>query len=383
MHDVCVIIPCFNGPQMLREAITSAVANAVTPFHLVISDDGSRDVAMVEYLERLSHQQYTVLHHEGQRGFPHNVNFAVKQTSEPFICLLNSDTKACTNWLRAMMAEMEDPTVGVVGVKLVYPKNLDAPHANCIQHCGVAFDSSGCPYHIWRGIPKDAPEANQRRELNAVTFACALIRRTSWNEVGGLDEGYVGGQFEDIDFCLASRSLGWKVVYTPKAVLYHREHGSGEDVANKTAEPNLRRLHQKWPKLLSDERLFQPFSWASLREPKVIEEMANMLHAFRVHYWREWETYPLAKLMREIGYYGLTDKEREVLRKQARTMGAMLWETCNKLEEGQDAIGDHPDGGDADGQPATVPVRTDAAEPQGLRGDRVGERKPVVISTHH
>jgi GT2 family glycosyltransferase len=341
MPDVVVIIPTYNGAHMLRQAIECADPNAGIPHRLVISDDDSPDPEMRGYLERLA-SKYTVLYHKGTRGFPHNVNFAVSHTTEPFICLLNSDTRACRFWLREMMAEMSDPMVGIVGAKLIYPKDATNGYGDCIQHCGVARDSVGQHYHIWRGAPRDAPEANERREINAVTFACALIRRTCWDAVGGLDERFVGGQFEDIDFNLSARQLGWKVIYTPKAELYHREHGSGEDFVKATAVPNRKRLRDKWPNLTSDERLFMPFSWDSIYDKRLLDEIAGLIHGF--------QSQAVAKTQgpdgtwhglhyQDTGYIALTEKEKKPLRDAAREVVRLLQMTYSRRarEEGERA----------------------------------------------
>jgi len=332
MPDVTVIIPVFNGAHMLRAAIETAHANACIPHHLVISDDDSTDSEMRAYLERLA-SSWTVLYHKGTRGFPHNVNFAVSHTTEPFICLLNSDTRACRFWLKEMMAEMEDPTVGIVGAKLIYPKDATNGYPDCIQHCGVARDSVGQHYHIWRGAPRDAPEANERREINAVTFACVLIRRTCWDAVGGLDEGFIGGQFEDIDFNIRARQLGWKVIYTPKAELYHREHGSGEDFAKATAAPNRKRLRDKWPNLTSDERLFMPFSWDSIYDKRLLDELAGLIHGFQSQavlktQGQDGTWYGLH--YQDTGYIALTEKEKEPLRDAAREIVRLMQTTYSR-----------------------------------------------------
>ncbi|MDR4472164.1 MAG: hypothetical protein MRJ92_05780 [Nitrospira sp.] len=60
---------------------------------------------------------------------------------------------------------------------------------------------------------------SRRRELQCVTAACMLVRRTVFEQAGGFDEGYRNG-FEDVDLCLKIKKLAWKIVYQPKSVLY-------------------------------------------------------------------------------------------------------------------------------------------------------------------
>ena len=83
-----------------------------------------------------------------------------------------------------------------------------------------------------------------------------LIRREAWEKVGGFDTAYVGGQYEDMDFCLSVGAAGYKVVYEPAAVLYHYEHGSGEEHVYASSERNRELLLKKWPHVPCDEKLF-------------------------------------------------------------------------------------------------------------------------------
>jgi GT2 family glycosyltransferase len=281
-----VIIPSYNKPLLLRTTIHSATANAHYPHQIVVSDDESPDGDMKGYLERLRRDlQVRVLsHNTAPHGFPHNVNFAVREVGgeADVVVLLNPDTKACGGWLAEMMKEFEDPDVGVVGAKLVYPKDAGHGMADCIQHAGVAFDSAGSPYHIWRGVNKHDPEVNTRREINCVTFACAGIRMKTWKELGGLDEDFVGGQFEDVDFNLRARAAGWKVVYQPKCELYHIEHGSAFPAFNEATQVNFARLHRKWPNMTSDEYLFRPFQWSLITDEGFMAQAAKLFHTTRV-----------------------------------------------------------------------------------------------------
>ncbi len=76
---------------------------------------------------------------------------------------------------------------------------------------------------------------NSRREFQAVTAACMLVRKEIFEEVGGFDQDFVNG-FEDVDMCLKIRELGKKVIYQPQSCLYHLESQSqgrkNHDVVN-------------------------------------------------------------------------------------------------------------------------------------------------------
>lgn len=272
-----VIIPVYNGLDLLKKCIVAVRSNTHIDYELLVADDNSPDTGIKRYCKK---ERIPIIQNgSGTQGFPHNCNWAAKQSDSEFICLLNSDTEVMSGWLGAMKDEMYEPSVGIVGAKLIYPMEKGDPWGGTIQHAGVARNGRGMPYHIHRGISPRARCVNVLTECNAVTFACALIRRKTWDDLGGLDEGYVGGQFEDISFCWTARDAGWRVIYTPRAVALHLEHGAGEEFVSKTSLANGKRLIEKFGVLPSDEHLFQGDSLKPLWDK--IDDMAALCH-----YWR-------------------------------------------------------------------------------------------------
>lgn len=316
-----VIIPVYNQPELTKACVKSVKASTFMEYNLVIADDNSPDPNMRWATAGCK----VIFNKSGTQGFPHNCNYAASKTKGEFILLLNNDTIARPLWIDAMCAEMDDPSVGIVGAKLIYPASHK--YGNCIQHAGVARNKHSMPYHIWRGSSPSYPPANQRRELNAVTFACALIRRKLWEELGGLCEDYVGGQWEDMDFCNRARQAGWRIVYQPNAVLYHYEHGSGEDFVELSTKTNRQLYFERWRHLGSDEYLFNTQSL-----PDKLEEVAPIVHQLRARSL----TYLLQNLSREhidrctnvsrLPYKNLPPQEQDISRNMAETLLTRLGE---------------------------------------------------------
>ena len=167
---------------------------------------------------------------------------AAAATGEQFV-FLNNDTEVHPNWLEPLVALLDDPEVGAVGSKLLYPDGT-------IQHCGVvlledAMDSDRFMATHWlAGSPGDADLTNQLRQFQVVTAACVLIRRAAFEEVGGFDERYWNG-YEDIDLCLKLGERGWKVMYEPASVVTHIESASGSERFRLT-DQNVARLMSRW-----------------------------------------------------------------------------------------------------------------------------------------
>jgi len=254
---VDIVIPTFNQLHFIKKCYTALARNTKHPYRVYFSDDRSDDDALKDWL--LSIQllgRAGVFINPKRLGFAANCNSAVARTNAPLICLLNQDTEPQKGWLSAMCAALElDDTIGIVGAKMLFPPGKP-DLAGKIQHLGVARKKGGVPYHKYRESPADIPQAVVKRYVNAVTAACMLVKRECWDQLGGFDEEFAMGNFEDIDFNWRARDAGWKIVMEPKAVLLHYEHGSGENYVREGHDQNRARLLRKWHHLESDEHLF-------------------------------------------------------------------------------------------------------------------------------
>lgn len=257
---VDIILPVLNAADFVRTCVKSLFeCTPVGLYQLYIADDGSTDKALLGFYDGVAGTPSVVVRRNERRtGFPANCNTAAALGRNDITLFLNSDTVLSPGWLEPILAEFAgDQKVGIVGSRLLFPVKRWECAAGTIQHAGVARNGDGLPYHIFRGCAPDHPKVMQRREINAVTGACLATRRSLWTQVGGFDERFLYGQFEDIDYCWMVRSLGYKVVYQPNSVLHHYEHGSGEQYVAQTADRNRVRLIGKWGNLGSDEHLFE------------------------------------------------------------------------------------------------------------------------------
>src|SRR5208282_3414593 len=96
-----------------------------------------------------------------------------------------------------------------------------------------------------RHTEANAPDVSQFRELDMVTGACLMISRELFVQLAGFDELYQNG-VEDIDLCLRARAAGLKVVYEPKAVVYHLEGQSAGRFSH--VNENLKMFFNRWGK---------------------------------------------------------------------------------------------------------------------------------------
>ena len=133
---------------------------------------------------------------------------------------LNNDTEVVDkDWISQLLFLLEQPNVGAVGPMLVYP-------GGTVQHAGVALGMRGTADHVLRGLPAESNgyfgSLACTREVSAVTFACAMIRKSEFLAHGSLQEIY-GTHYQDVDFCLRLREAGKSILYTPRTRLIHHE----------------------------------------------------------------------------------------------------------------------------------------------------------------
>jgi GT2 family glycosyltransferase len=122
-----------------------------------------------------------------------------------------------------MVGYASQPGLGCVGAKLYYANDR-------VQHAGIVLDPSAIARHVFLGRPRQDPGYFGRLHVasnySAVTGACLVVKRSIFAAAGGLDEKELPVAFNDVDFCLKVRSLGYRNVVTPFAELFHFESGS-------------------------------------------------------------------------------------------------------------------------------------------------------------
>jgi len=236
------VIPLFNKAELTRACIRSISANtAAGTYELIVVDNGSTDGTQALCAELPD--EVVVLRNDVNRGFAKACNQGARAAAGDHILFLNNDTEVHPNWLPPALAHLDDPDVGAVGSKLLYPDGT-------IQHCGVVLvedltDTNKFTATHWlAGSPGDTEASNSPRQFQVVTAACILLRRAAYEQAGGFDERYWNG-YEDIDLCLQLGGLGWKVMYEPASVVTHVESASGPE-RFRLVDQNVARLMSRW-----------------------------------------------------------------------------------------------------------------------------------------
>lgn len=259
---VSIIIPTRDQLPMLNGLIDSLLAKtSYRNYELLIVDNDSRDPAACAYLdgiERMGNPQLRVLRWPHPFNYSAINNFAAAQARGEYLVLLNNDTAVLQeDWIEALLNHAQRPEVGIVGAKLHYPDGR-------IQHAGVVLGLRGPADHPFIGEAMDAPGYMHRllvdQNYTAVTAACLMIRKSVYQEVGGLDEQDFKVSYNDVDLCLKVREAGYLTVWTPYARLMHEGNVSQrkvDETAQATKQARFtgeqQAMYRKWLPLLAHD----------------------------------------------------------------------------------------------------------------------------------
>ncbi|MDO8119963.1 glycosyltransferase [Isoptericola sp. b490] len=228
---VSVVIPTAGTSREVRgervrlvtRCVRSLVATTDYPSWdvVLVTSEGTPPEA-VDEVRAEAGDRLTVTHVAGDFNFSRSINEGVRVASGELVLLLNDDTEADDpSWLRQMVAVEADPSVGVVGAKLVFADGR-------VQHLGVMhndvwepshpfmFETDGTGHFGMGSLDLDYP---------AVTGACLLTSRRLFVDVGGLCTA-LPLNYNDVDFCFKVRAAGRRVVVAPSVRLFHYESAS-------------------------------------------------------------------------------------------------------------------------------------------------------------
>ena len=160
-----------------------------------------------------------------------------RAASGEFLLMLNDDCYMKPGAVEAMKNVMFDPSCAIVGAQLWYPDGT-------IQHGGMGRNAGDIGFGHLDHRKREA-SMTELTELECVTFASALVRRSAFYEVRGFDELY-DCYAEDTDLCMKVRKAGWRVMYQPHAVGIHDESQTTSPMKTKLATEAMVIFRKKW-----------------------------------------------------------------------------------------------------------------------------------------
>jgi GT2 family glycosyltransferase len=254
--QVSILIPAYGNPLYTLSCVASLIKQETThAFDIHISDDNPDDPFLAGYIARLESEHLYYHLNRQNLGFTRNINQAAARPESELIVFLNNDTYCHPLWLDQLVATYDRlvkySRVGVIGSKVLH-KNL------LIQECGCLLDSDGIPDPLGRGKKAFDPQFSYLREVDFVSACSMLMKKDLFLELGGFDERFSPGYYEDPELCQRLKDKGYTNYVQPSSVLIHEEGASfGKDGFENVKAEKLNLFNSIHPKVRSINTSFQ------------------------------------------------------------------------------------------------------------------------------
>jgi len=288
---ISIVIANYNGKLLLKECLDSisALAYLKNKLEVIVVDNCSTD-SSYEFIKN-NYKTVKIIKNK-INNYCQACNLGIDNSKGDYIVLLNNDVRVAKDWLSELVKVMEkDNLIGASTSKLL-------KEDGSIQNVGLYE----LPNFYWgeRGAGRSSKEYCLIEEIQAFSGACVMYRRDALKQVGFLDEDFI--MFgEDVDISIKLRDRGWKLVYVPSSIGYHRVHGSCDEAfACEAIEKNrLLLIAKHFPDKLSTALLGQGYFTVNEKNKKS-GQFFDLLPALFLKLVKEHKSEIAYKAIREI-----------------------------------------------------------------------------------
>ena len=250
---VSILIPNKDQLQTLKKCLKSIWEKTeYTNYEILIIENNSTEKETFEFYKKIDGRHHVrVLYWDKEFNYSSINNFGAAQAKGEYLLLLNNDTEVITKgWMKELLSHCQRPEVGMVGAKLYFPDNT-------IQSAGTIIGMGGMADHAFVNMDRKKSgymhRASIQVDMSGVTAACAMVKRSVYEEVHGLEEKLTVA-FNDVDLGLKIVTAGYLIVFDPYAELYHYESKS-RGVNDEKKERHAREVkytQEKWADFLAE-----------------------------------------------------------------------------------------------------------------------------------
>ncbi|MGI6019304.1 MAG: glycosyltransferase family 2 protein [Marvinbryantia sp.] len=249
---VSILIPNKDQKETLEKCLAALWEKTeYENYEILIIENNSKTQEIFDYYKKIDGRNHVrILYWKDGFNFSAINNFAAKQAKGEYLVLLNNDTEIITGgWLKELLGTCQRPEVGMVGAKLYFPDDT-------VQSAGTIIGMGGLADHAFVNMPRAHSgymhRASIQMDLSGVTAACAIVKKSVFEEVGGFEEELTVA-FNDVDLGLKIVTAGYLIVYDPYAEVYHYESKSrgADDEQNDRHKWEVRYTQEKWADFLA------------------------------------------------------------------------------------------------------------------------------------
>lgn len=220
-----VIYIYYNTPNEIKKSIdTLKHSLGKIPYEVIIVDNAS-SWEISEELISLPNIKF--IKNNVNCGYGRGLNQGAKIAQGEYLLLVNPDIEFTKNSIDKLLIRIgEDPKIGVIGPQLIDEKGEVAQSISGVPSLLQSLFVFSFIAKIWPNNPflvkyhNLTLDRNKEHEVDVVSGACMLVRKSCFDEIGGFDERFFM-YFEEADFCLRIKKEGYKILYVPKAKIIH------------------------------------------------------------------------------------------------------------------------------------------------------------------
>lgn len=212
---VSIVIPNWNGASLLEECLSALVSTTYHPIEIIVVDNNSSDDSL-RILQGF--KTVKVVRSSANLGYAAGCNLGISESRGDFIVTLNNDIVVRPDWLASPIEHLlVNDEIGIVSCRQMNyydRKKVDALFQVFEKHLLLGRYGNG-------RLVKDIPDALYPGYVIGANGASAIYRRRMLDEIGAFDERFFA-YHEECDLCMRAFERGYKCLYVPNAVVYHK-----------------------------------------------------------------------------------------------------------------------------------------------------------------
>lgn len=226
----------WNGNTDTRECLMSLenLKSQTSDFNIILVDNASQDNSVKDVQKEFP--TVDIIRNNENLGFTGGNNIGIKRALDQgadLVWLLNNDTTIDKIALQALVGSFDDVRVGIAGSKIYFSPGREfhknrykkSEQGNVLWYAGGVIDWQNM-YASHRGTDEiDNGQYDIAEETPFVTGCSMMVKREVFEKVGLLDEKFFA-YLEDLDFCLRAKQAGYKLIYVPRSIIWHKNAGS-------------------------------------------------------------------------------------------------------------------------------------------------------------